>query len=52
VFTVQAVVPNPAEFNSVSLPGLVPLQIAIGGVISQDVAYPFMGDPTVEIAVK
>jgi uncharacterized protein (TIGR03437 family) len=53
VFTVQAVVPNPAEFNSgITLPGLVPVQIAVGGVPSQGQSYPYLGSSTVQIAVK
>ena len=45
VFTVTAVIPNPTAF---SLPGLVPIQIQLGGVASQG----GLGSSTVEIAVK
>jgi len=48
VFTVQAVVPNPTYL---SLPGLVPVQIEVGGVVSQGQSS-FLGSSGVEIAIK
>ncbi len=45
VFTVKAVIPNPTAY---SLPGLVPIQIQLGGVASQG----GLGSSSVEIAVK
>jgi uncharacterized protein (TIGR03437 family) len=48
VFTVQAVIPNPAAYT---LPGLIPIQIQLGGVASQGVGGP-LGSSNVEIAVK
>jgi hypothetical protein len=50
VFTVNAVIPGPNPLSPVTLPGLVQVQIAIGGVVSQG-QIPFVGYSTVEIAV-